>query len=440
MEGNTPLEAEIYEMVQAGEITLEEAIRLLNTEQTVEGIAQQLSGMSYYSNIPMPPQMLSSNSLDSDTIDALCAQVNSIISKQSNEVKETCTQKEVKQDIDSFIEDFSNIVTGFYGKELSEINVDKLSNGITVIIKYPEIQVTNEFDDSHIIKDLFLSLLFRYGFETSPTGESYISYRFISLSGRRSTFTVPELLSGYVFSHISSYNNLNWSSFCLGDASPISLELIKLRVPTRYDSQLFFTLSSLFFLLDSYVRWESIEGGPYINMRNIEVNAENSIGSAIDTTIRRDYALSTNIVKVIASSSRFSEEFNKKCVTATSKGIYIDIDSFIEFTSLLVPLYDEVYHSSRFFLYNKKTRVVTGPTNLAAAMNYKAKKDYATQDNNLLFTFNGEEVRFKIILEDEGEVKEQSSDIIKIFNFGVIQDSLKIILKLYYNNFIEKVK
>lgn len=128
-----------------------------------------------------------------------------------------------------------------------------------IVIHFPEINLTNSKGQKHTIRDIFVRFsIGNIRDNETDSGEFLAS---INMQGRRSTFTLKEAESGYSHSHLSTFNN--WGSFCLGASSfAILLDQVKLSLAEE-------DWFLLFFSVEKYLQWESLEGGPYSRIANI---------------------------------------------------------------------------------------------------------------------------------------------------------------------------
>ena len=124
--------------------------------------------------------------------------------------------------------------------------------GITVTIHYPDVEITNNIGDSHHIKDLFIVLIFKYQSKSLWLSE---------VRGFRTTFTLSEYSSGYIHSHLRKELG-KVTMFCLGSGTPLS-KFMNVSVRPSNKQQLEDYWIQLFNLVETYIRWESLEGGPY---------------------------------------------------------------------------------------------------------------------------------------------------------------------------------
>ena len=135
-----------------------------------------------------------------------------------------------------------------------------------ILIYFPEFTIKNSSGDTHKILDLYVVL--------KPVLCSNGPNFGNSIYGFRTTLTDKEYSSGYIHSHISSIdvyfehfslNNYVYKSFCLGSSEVIDIMQI-LNNSSSFDKNMF---ELLLLTLDTYVKWESLEGGPYIKMSSI---------------------------------------------------------------------------------------------------------------------------------------------------------------------------
>ena len=132
------------------------------------------------------------------------------------------------------------------------------------LIHWGTVTVTNEFDESEKIFDLFVKV-------------RMIGTHVQGFSMAKTTFTQSQYKASYVHSHVPRNKNIYFSQPCLGDG-PIIKTISTLN--TTYDSQIWGLFCQE---LDSYVKTESKEGVPYIRISNIKIYdsvEEDSINAA----------------------------------------------------------------------------------------------------------------------------------------------------------------
>lgn len=126
-----------------------------------------------------------------------------------------------------------------------------------ILIRFPEVKVTNEHNRSVDIKELFVRLKVQ-------GNRVYGRFQMI-----RTTYDVIQWLSRYSHSHIPSLRNSEvplWSNPCLG-SGPLNTTFDRLRHAYDEDFLGLFCLE-----LSKYVTVESLSGVPYIRLESIGAN------------------------------------------------------------------------------------------------------------------------------------------------------------------------
>jgi hypothetical protein len=130
---------------------------------------------------------------------------------------------------------------------------------LQITIKFNEIKMTNVKETSYFIKDLFV----RFNINTNGVIDS--------IKGTRSSISYEEFKTGYVHSHLPrSQNKLGYfNQFCLGSNSELITASVFFNESVNNKSNI--DVSFLFFLnqLKAYVSYESLEGGPYIKIKDV---------------------------------------------------------------------------------------------------------------------------------------------------------------------------
>lgn len=126
---------------------------------------------------------------------------------------------------------------------------------IKMFIWFPEVTVVNDNDKSEVIYDVYIKL--PVSREGTITGQFKLC---------RSTFTARQYRSGYMFSHTPSISNSHIPEFkecCLG-SGPLRETISNLMCSFDAEFWLLFCIE-----LESYLRVESLRGGPYIKLETI---------------------------------------------------------------------------------------------------------------------------------------------------------------------------
>lgn len=123
----------------------------------------------------------------------------------------------------------------------------------TLIIKFPQIKITNSEKTEHIIEDLYVVLPFK------KTGQSRTL-----IYGFRGKLTNIEFNNSYFHSHLSNRNASDLCGFCLGSGDLV--EILHKLSKFGFDKDVFnYFLANL----SIYVEWESLEGGPYRRIKEL---------------------------------------------------------------------------------------------------------------------------------------------------------------------------
>lgn len=135
-------------------------------------------------------------------------------------------------------------------------------------LRFEKFIITNSNNDTHTIRDLFVEFEF-YNVGLGSGEDTQIGIR--NLTAFRTTATELEYLDNYAHSHLPSFRykdepeHLVGVEFCTGGTrEAISQSLMSLEL--NYSSEEF---SMFLFVLDSFVRWESLEGIPFFEMRTL---------------------------------------------------------------------------------------------------------------------------------------------------------------------------
>ena len=154
---------------------------------------------------------------------------------------------------------------GFNDKKEFFIATGLIIKDFKIFIKYPEITIVNSTGLKHIIKDLFVTIIFTIKEDKIIFG---------NIHGFRATLSDIEYSCGYLHSHLPGKHNyfevsdfLEKRKFCTGRGQIIDSLLTELNVDTYTEESL-----TMFFLqLNNYVKWESIEGNPHKYIKDIGI-------------------------------------------------------------------------------------------------------------------------------------------------------------------------
>ena len=273
----------------------------------------------------------------------------------------------------------------------------------SIYILFDVINITNSNDDHHIIRDLLMRLSI---LSDNPEKQGFGLY---NICGTRLTMTKEEITSNYLHSHLSSVNidsqdrqSFTFQSFCTGSGE---INGYMDRFNTRKNQT---TITDLLLQLYTLVSWESIEGTPYMNMRDIRF--QDGSGGGRSTQLRRVNQSNTPFIeKAIPILEKIPNSF------------IFEIDPK-DPTNLLVRITD-IGQKALFEDAQLQEYVVTeyqGSMYIYADVQYKIQMDSNTWQPRYTPTevikFRGENRTFKIYSEEQKtEQDDKSSNITKQF-------------------------
>ena len=131
-------------------------------------------------------------------------------------------------------------------------------------IIHKDVTVTNSVEESHYIGDVMTS----YHIKAETYKDGFRIYSGNSFGLTRLTYTPKDIYSGFTHSHVSFGLTASFASFCTGDADLKTDNVIHTRIfPISSDDEIFSEAHDDIIKkatrIDSMVRWESLEGGPY---------------------------------------------------------------------------------------------------------------------------------------------------------------------------------
>ena len=144
---------------------------------------------------------------------------------------------------------FISYISKAFKQVFSETDIihNESDSELTLLAHIPSTIITNTTGIEHELKDIYLKFIFEIN-----------SKRLIVSSIARTTVTLDEYNSEYVFSHSNAKDPGKWSSgLCFGNNTPLDIINRKIRNGDYLQVYEFFTLS------EEYLKWESIEGIPY---------------------------------------------------------------------------------------------------------------------------------------------------------------------------------
>lgn len=257
------------------------------------------------------------------------------------------------------------------------------------LIHWDTVTVTNEFDESEKIFDLFVKVRMEgvhvQGFSMAKT-----------------TFTQRQYKANYVHSHVPRNKGIYFAQPCLGNG-PIIKTISTLG--TTYNSQIWGLFCQE---LDSYVKTESIEGVPYIRISNIKICdsvEEDSINAAyLKKAFNETEEYITYIKKIFkefvnTGSIKFAYKNGSYCYGEPIADIIVKYSSyFIDYikTNIHTPrIQKQILNNLKKASYMNGALWVLSTSEIA---------DLAYNSSDFIF-FKGNEYHLKIIENDGNDIQ-----------------------------------
>lgn len=135
---------------------------------------------------------------------------------------------------------------------------------VDIITHYPEVKLKNSKNQYHLIKDLFTKIKFTF------TDVVHIDFQ-----GMRTSYSETEYQYHYRHSHLhhgeGMVSKMMFTRFCLGSSEvSFAIEFLKNNIINKESIE--DSLYLLMNLITAFVKWESLEGGPYIKIETLKAN------------------------------------------------------------------------------------------------------------------------------------------------------------------------
>lgn len=240
-----------------------------------------------------------------------------------------------------------------------------LTEAYVLTIKFPVFEIVNGNGTKHLIRDLYIKWAFKKGFVISKP-----------LSGVRGLVDYVEYKSSYAHSHLPgvSYSNIDsliFNTFCLGSGDFATANSEWTCDDHQFTQEAF---ELLLYQLDAYVKWESLQGGPYIRMENIAIGGRSRYLDRFET----EKSFNTAVKKLTSFPLKFDNTKNR---------FKIELFLLEPVLSTLKDIYKIKKTSSGDYLF--------GDVGRDAIEGWIAEGNKAGQIVPIL-TFKGEEVFFKV--------------------------------------------
>ena len=295
--------------------------------------------------------------------------------------------------IAEMLEEIRIILDNIYGEnwQFFFINCHTLPK---IIILYPEIEISNEEGIKHTIRDLVLIIdLLEIDSKIKVSS---------SIKGLRLTVDKREYASSYSHSHLTrtkfnpcddQYLNIpDAHYFCIGGNEVLETAVV------FFDNQDLGTLELFFLTVNSMMKWESLEGGPYIRIKNLS----EYVGS---TTLVHFSVLNLRIMKeaLLKNLDKLSYDMDLSKIKVVENDILLEIIT----SSLLESIPDALCFRQENLYYK------------LVESSYPAKKGIKAK-----FNFKGKDIPFKIY--NNRKKKEEKRDR---SNYQIHPEEYKFLIK-----------
>ena len=305
-----------------------------------------------------------------------------------------------------------------------------------IMIHYPTLTITNEFDKSHTANNVYVIV--------------YVNYEGMggNFTINKSTYTREEFNRRYIHSHVPSFSINHMEDFknpCLG-SGPIRRTISLLQIDADMDLWQLYIVE-----LDNYMQTESIKGIPYIKLESLESNGTRQkqqlerydvLSSTGDSYIRTEihklltdfqsYFISKKILKFNYVNNNYGIALSMKDFTLLLSNEFISWYNKIQENVEIRTLYPTV---DNLFTWNIINHAKIINNNISYLEQISTDSDQI-QSGNYLFRFKGEPVYLNVLLNN---VNNTDNDLY-VLNNKVVQWILRNILFLANYNYDNKLE
>lgn len=287
----------------------------------------------------------------------------------------------------------STIVYKIAKKHYGENNVELSKDEKYLTIYYPEIIIESDSGLNHVMKDVYVDI------KISPT-------RLTLDKLYRGTLSSAECRQEYLFSHCIG-NLTDSNTFCYGDSNIAPMNQIFQK--HRDKKNLLTNIDYLFYILDSYLSWESTEGVPYRYISNLKRD-DNFYQRCYNDTKKpykkiKEYV--TIIINKLTSFGYYYTSLNE---------LHLDLNTI-----------EQIYEISKQF--DDEKRIIRNGEECTINQNNTHEQLKKHHENSYVLTFKGEDVKLKIE-NDDPEIQYTTGlstrQIQQIINY--IEEKIKFIL------------
>jgi len=306
-----------------------------------------------------------------------------------------------------------------------------------LLLHFPEVEIQNRNGFKHTITDFYISLVFE---------ENYSKLATSSLFAIRSSATTKEYANGYFHSHAnrsSSHTALSsffsWRSLCLGGDTALTDLVYSLK-----DGLTEKALHELLVLLHLYVGWESLDGGPYYCMQDVVYPSQTTRSLTYLTPAENTEILEQALTIFVDDDTIPKPDLigasPNLAISNTQDSLGVAIQQV-----LLAKIGEDMSHPYLVYLgVNVKRGRSTSFTALSSGNDHSTYnvtyyKERVAATEAYIFgpvvTFNGEPVKFSLILDPKGLVSGNSITEEDLKHSVVAPNVLHTITRTYIQHF-----
>lgn len=321
-------------------------------------------------------------------------------------------------------------------EDLTDIKTRYAIFRFSILVWWPKVKVSNEFDKYIMIYDLYAKI--------ELTAKGFIPTENIGFTLNRATYPLDQWLCGYMHSHINTIPIHSLTEFqkpCLGRGPIIgTITSLKEHISEGFDETKWMLFCQE---LSQYVTVESIAGVPYNKLENVSLHTQNSeyrgfsnpspgpLNSAVEG-MEKAFPLS-DFIKYYLHHGHFSINYkNKEFICGMSYFDYI-----IDVSNAFIEYFNNHVSDKRLVLYLKdfKTikKVVISKGEFCT-LRTRTSSDYSAYQDRKVCDFKGQEIKLKI-LESEMEKPHETTVLSQDLAMYIVNGILRTINYHYTNEY-----
>lgn len=216
---------------------------------------------------------------------------------------------------------------------------NRFYTSVDIVVYFPHVEITNSRKETHDIYDLYVK------FPVITNNDFEIK----AITGFRGKMSAAEIQCSYTHSHLPSIDyssSYDFENFCTGSGviNQVKMMFNASFASGTFDDNLF---KMYLFEVEQFVKWESLEGGPFNYLRNVRMKGGNHNLETV--TYDRQNTYSSRIIRRIVTSQISFDSLNIE-MNENNEIYIVDDDSFEQF---LVETLDESSYEDQDFKCSK---------------------------------------------------------------------------------------